>query len=333
MLLRPYAGRNGDRLVLLVVLVTCRSASTSISPPSARRRCKKQHCSSCAPSLLYLAGLPCLALPCLALSCLVLPAHRDRAREAHKQASKQASPLREGEGSEADSWSAGITCTLCVQAIEQQSRAQPDSVAYSGAWGAKRALERAACWLAFHFPPPLLLLPAPSFVIRLAARALQPLHPPSRLASNATHTQPRPHPRLHRPRCYSARSQRPLRALHTAHCTALHRSALHALAPAVRTPPAVVHACAPPSPTTRGANRLRLSARILLHRPRGHCAGSSPAPLARELATQGTAKNRYPKATVRHQQPGKGATGWDAGSLVCNNLHVQWILVQSTQQH
>ena len=68
LLLRPYAGRNGDRLVLLVVLVTCRSASTSISPPSARRRCKKQqHCSSCAPLSLYLAWPSCLAcLACLA---------------------------------------------------------------------------------------------------------------------------------------------------------------------------------------------------------------------------------------------------------------------------
>lgn len=157
------------------------------------------------------------------------------------------------------------------------------------------------------------------------------LHLPSRLASNATHNQPRPHPRLHRPRCSSARSQRPLRAPLQLHTTAPPTP--KALAPAVRTPPAVVHACAPPSPTTRGANCLRLSARILHPHPRGHCAGSSPAPLAREIATQGTAENRYPKPIVRHQEPGKGATGWDAGSLVCNNLHVQWILVQSTQQH
>ena len=208
MLLRPYAGRNGDELVLLVVLVTCRSASTSISPPSARRRCKKQHCSSCAPSLLYLAGLPCLVLSCLLTETA-------RARPTSKQASKPTARRRRLRGRLVECWD--NSHAVC----RRSSSREHSQTAYSGAWGAKRALERAACWLAFHFPPPLLLLPAPSFVIRLAARALQPLHPPSRLASNATHTQPRPHPRLHLPRCSSARSQRPLRALHTApHCTA-----------------------------------------------------------------------------------------------------------------
>lgn len=33
------------------------------------------------------------------------------------------------------------------------------------------------------------------------------------------------------------------------------------------------------------------------------------------------------------QDPGTVATGWDAGSFACNNIHVQWSLVQSTQQH
>ena len=54
---------NGDKLVLLVVLVTCRSASTSISPPSARRLCKKQHCSSVARHrcCIWPSCLACLA--------------------------------------------------------------------------------------------------------------------------------------------------------------------------------------------------------------------------------------------------------------------------------
>jgi hypothetical protein len=145
------------------------------------------------------------------------------------------------------------------------------------------------------------------------------------LLRNATHTS-RPHPRLRIPHCsvctITATAQ---------HCTAarLHASAVRASTCRPRARAAQARIASANPPTTC----LRLSARISQARPRGHRGGSSPAPLARESATQVTAENGYPLATVRLRQPGKGATGWDAGSLVCNNLHVQWILVQSTQQH
>jgi hypothetical protein len=304
LLLRPYAWRRGQ------ACATCGLSDLSI--------CEHKHFTALCPppreAALQQAGRHIVArhlLRCcwICTCCYNLADHDDK----HARGPPQRRRLR---GRLVECWD-----KVRVQAIEQQ---HSSTAAHStaGAWGAKQQRRLLSLPLGVRHS---------SSCPSASTLTCSPSQVPSRLASNATHNHPRPHPRLHRPRCSSARSQRPLRIARSLHYP--HRTAAQRLAPAVRAPPAVVHACAPPSPTTRGANRLRLSARILLPHPRGHCAGSSPAPLAREIATQGTAENRYPKAIVRHQEPGKGATGWDAGSLVCNNLHVQWILVQSTQQH
>jgi len=93
-------------------------------------------------------------------------------------------------------------------------RAAQVAVQYSTAAGLGKSdrssfVCRAAGWLAC-----LLLL------LACLPEPFNSLHLPSRLASNATHNQPRPHPRLHRPRCSSARSQQPSRA----HCTTTHNA-------------------------------------------------------------------------------------------------------------
>lgn len=136
----------------------------------------------------------------------------------------------------------------------------------------------------------------------------------------------RQHPRLHP--YTSARSQR----LHPPPPdTALPRRARIVLCPIARAPP-----CQP-----RERKHLRLSARKSNPSASPHyylaLEATPPGRPQRHWrvnpATQGTAENGYPWPIVRHPAPSKGATGWDAGSIACNYLHVQWSLVQSTQQH
>lgn len=207
MLLRPYGGRKRGRACAtcgLSDLSICEHKHfTALCPPPLQEAATLQQLRAII-AVSGLAVLPCL--PCLLTE-------RSHAR----------GPLREGEGSEANSWSAGITC-VCRRSSSSR-RAEHSTAEHSGAWGAKRSRGRArerrlsvaapACLLAFHHRRWL-----PSGVVVRHSSSCCPsaptylsIHPPSRLASNATHLQPRPHPRLHLPRCSSARSQRPLRAL------------------------------------------------------------------------------------------------------------------------
>jgi hypothetical protein len=213
---------------------------------------------------------------------------------------ERARPLAQGEASELL-----VECWDRLQAIEQAE--------YSG-----------ACWGVIAAPASS---PRRRFVIRLSCLPERfNLHPPlPRLASNATHT-PSNLGRI-RACIYHA-------ALHDrSDCCALHCTAATALAPPC--------ARSQLSPTRVRRRRQQREAQTACVCPRASfdltLAATAPGRVQRHWrvisATQGTARNRYPKAIVRHREPGKGATGWDAGSLVCNNLHVQWILVQSTQQH
>jgi hypothetical protein len=125
-----------------------------------------------------------------------------------------------------------------------------------------------------------------------------------------------------------------------AHCTqpirtAPHRTAAHRQP----SPPPCAHLQLSSTRVRRRRQQREAQTVCVCPRASSHLtlAATAPGRVQRhwrvKSATQGTAENGYLKAVVRHRQPGKGATGWDAGSLVCNNLHVQWILVQSTQQH
>jgi hypothetical protein len=89
----------------------------------------------------------------------------------------------------------------------------------------------------------------------------------------------------------------------------------------------VARAQAPRRNHSSCANRKRLA---LFSRPRRRV---EPSATGARIATQGTAQTGYLSIPCDFQDPGTVATGWDAGSLACNNIHVQWSLVQSTQQH
>jgi hypothetical protein len=164
--------------------------------PSARRR-KKQHCSR-QGIVVARHLLRCCWICTCCHSCQQTTT--TNTREAH----------RKGEGSEGDSWSAGIKCDC--RRSSSSTAAQQHSTAQRGL-GAQSS--SAAC-----FP---LGVRHSSSCPSASTLTCSPSQVPSRLASNATHNHPRPHPRLHRPRCSSARSQRPLRIAHNP--SAPHRTA------------------------------------------------------------------------------------------------------------
>ena len=274
--------------MLLVVLVTCRSASTSISPLSAL--CRKQHCSRQAAAVAHACSQS-------------LSGERDSCESTIRRRARphaQEKPPR-----------------LLVECWDRRRRSS------SGAcWGCKQSVKlqrllplfvirplAAGCWLACPSAST-----SPSSITPCLQRDSHP-------------NPPRPHPRLHIPRC-SARSQRPL------------RTAPPPPPPPTTPSPRRAHT-SPLSSTRVRRRRQQREAQTACVCPRASfeltLAATAPGRVQRhwrvKSATQGTAENGYPKAIVRHREPGKGATGWDAGSLVCNNLHVQWILVQSTQQH
>lgn len=146
MLLRPYGGRKRGRACAtcgLSDLSICEHKHfTALCPPPLQEAATLQQLRAII-AVSGLAVLPCL--PCLLTE-------RSHAR----------GPLREGEGSEANSWSAGITC-VCRRSSSSR-RAEHSAAEHSGALGRKekqrqsqRGLERcsSACLLACFPPPPL----------------------------------------------------------------------------------------------------------------------------------------------------------------------------------
>jgi hypothetical protein len=288
-----------------------------------QRHCAGQACATCGLSnlsicehkhLTALCPLPQAAAAAAPPQQTGEPGHYYRLRLLYRIAVLRAEPreaARTWRNLRRSSW----TDWDRLQAIEQQQ--QQPTAAYSGAWGV----------IAAPASSPLRL----RFVIRLAACPSASTSPSSTTPCVQRDSHPTNLGRIRACIYHAALHDRSDRCALL--CSALPCTAATALAPPC--------ARSQLSSTRVRRRRQQREAQTACVCPRAYTtltlAATAPGRVQRhwrvKSATQGTAENGYLKAVVRHRQPGKGATGWDAGSLVCNNLHVQWILVQSTQQH